>query len=59
MLKLLTNWMDVFERIKTEQKVNLCMSVLGSIHPENHTISSTEELIVYANYIAVDLQTIL
>jgi hypothetical protein len=41
MLKLLTNWMDVFERIKHEQKVNLSASVLSAIHPENHTISST------------------
>jgi len=59
MLKLLTNWMDILERIKNEQRVNLCTSVFGAIHPENHTISSVEELIVYANYIAVDLQSIL
>ena len=33
MLKLLTNWMDILERIKAENKVSLCNSVFAPIHP--------------------------
>ncbi len=33
MLKLLTKWMDVFERIKGDDKVRLCPAVLGVIQP--------------------------
>ncbi len=40
MLKLLTKWMDVFERVKGEDKVRLCPSVLGVVQPENHCVST-------------------
>ena len=33
MLKLLTGWMDILEKIKKEEKINLCRSVLGMIIP--------------------------
>jgi len=59
MLKLLTGWMDILEKIKKDEKVNLCRSVLGMIIPENKVVSKVEELIVYLNYIAVDLQQII
>lgn len=33
MLKLLTNWMDVFERIKKQPKVNISSAVFGALNP--------------------------
>ncbi len=33
MLKLLTTWMDVYERVKTEGKISLCSSVFAVVQP--------------------------
>lgn len=42
MLKLLTGWMDILEKIKKEEKINLCRSVIGMIIPENNVVSKVQ-----------------